>query len=74
MNNNNEHLTHARALRADILGAPEVWLPRRAVLLDWLDDFLTRASGTKFQLDQTEATDLDALDHFLRKKKIPVAG
>jgi hypothetical protein len=68
-----EHLTHARALQADILAAPEVWLPRREVLLDWLRSFLVRAAKPKYELDETEASDLHALDQFLRRKHVPVA-
>ncbi|MES2695161.1 MAG: hypothetical protein V4773_16930 [Verrucomicrobiota bacterium] len=74
MQKNNEQLAHARTLRADILGAPAVWLPRRAVLLDWLNAFLVRAEVAKYELDETEASDLVALDQFLRKKKVPVAA
>lgn len=72
--NNQEHLLHARALRADILGAPEMWLPRRETLLEWLSGFLTRAAAPKYELGVTEAADLAALEHFLRKKKIPAVG
>ena len=73
MQKNKEHLTHARALRAEILGAPAVWLPRRETLLLWLDSFLKRADAAKYELGGTEAADLAALDQFLRKKKLPVA-
>lgn len=66
-------VTQARALRADILGAPTVWLPRREILLDWLNGFLGRAEKSRYELGDTEAGDLDALGHFLRKKKVPVA-
>lgn len=72
MNKSNEHLLHARTLRADILAAPEVWLPRREVLLDWLNGFVRRAETKAYELGETEAADLTALDHFLRKKKVPV--
>ncbi len=69
-----EHLTHARALHADILAAPSVWLPRREILLEWLEKFLVRADRPKYELGDTEADDLTALDQFLRKKKVPVAA
>ena len=69
----NQYVTQARALRASILGAPTVWLPRRETLLEWLNGFLLRAEKTRYELGETEATDLVALDHFLRKKKIPIA-
>jgi hypothetical protein len=73
MNKNQEQLTHARALQADILGAPAIWLPRRETLLLWLNAFLKRAESAKYVLGETEAADLVALDQFLRKKKLPVA-
>jgi hypothetical protein len=73
MNQHHEHLVHARALRADILAAPSVWLPRREILLDWLDKFLQRVAVASYELGETEAADLVALDKFLRKKSVPVA-
>jgi len=66
-----DHVIQARALRADILGAPEVWLPRRETLVDWLDGFLGRADKPSYAMGETEAEDLIALDHFLRRKKVP---
>jgi hypothetical protein len=74
MQKHHTHLTHARALRADILAAPAVWLPRREVLLEWLAAFLLRAETSSYVLGDTEADDLAALEQFLRKKKIPLAG
>ena len=71
MNKNQEHLVHARSLRANIVGAPEVWLPRREILLTWLDGFLTRVAKASYELAANEADDLRALDQFLRKQKIP---
>ena len=71
MNKNSEQLTHARALRADILGSPAVWLPRRETMLLWLNAFLERAATPKYTLGETEAADLVELDQFLRKKKLP---
>ena len=73
MNQHNEHLVHAQALQADILAAPGVWLPRREILLEWLEKFLQRVALPNYDLGETEATDLDALDKFLRKKLVPVA-
>ncbi|MBI5766356.1 MAG: hypothetical protein HZA93_01065 [Verrucomicrobia bacterium] len=69
-----EHLIHARALQADILAAPAVWLPRREILLEWLAAFLTRAAGPRYELGETEAADLHALEQFLRRQHVPVAG
>lgn len=74
MQKNHEHLAHARSLRADILAAPHVWLPRRDVLLEWLNGFLLRVEKPSYELADTEADDLTALEHFLRKKKIPAAA
>ena len=74
MNKSNEHVIQARALRADIVAAPDVWLPRRDVVLDWLDGFLRRAEARTYELGETEASDLDALEQFLRRKKVPVAA
>ena len=68
-----EHAVHARALRADILAAPAVWLPRREIIVEWLDKFLQRVGTPHYALGETEADDLDALDKFLRKKSVPVA-
>jgi hypothetical protein len=71
MNTTRDHLRHARALRDDILAAPSVWLPRRAVLLEWLDGFVRRAELPAYDLGESEAADLADLDQFLRKKKVP---
>ena len=73
MENNQEELVHARALRANILAAPQVWLPRREVLLEWLNAFLLRAAVPAYKVESAETADLTALDHFLRKQKVPVA-
>ena len=69
-----EHFLQATALRADVLAAPSIWLPRREVLLDWLNGFLKRAEQPAYDLGETEAEDLKELDLFLRRKKIPVAA
>ena len=74
MQTHHQQLTRARALRADILAAPTVWLPRREILLEWLNGLLLRAEKPKYELGESEASDLAALDHFLRKKKVPVAA
>jgi len=68
-----EQLTHAQALRTAILASPEIWLPRRAILLEWLDGFVTRAASTEYELSDGDASDLNALGGFLRKRKLPVA-
>lgn len=73
-NNQAEYLTQARSLRADILAAPAVWLPRREILLEWLGAFLVRAAAPKYELQDDDAADLRALDRFLRQLDIPVAG
>jgi hypothetical protein len=74
MNTNSEHLIHARALQADIVAAPSVWLPRREILLQWLMAFLARAATPRYEMEEGEADDLRALDQFLRKQKVPVVG
>jgi hypothetical protein len=74
MQNNKAHLTHANSLRADILAAPAVWLPRRDVLLQWLNGFVERAQAASYELGETEAADLTALEHFLRKRNVPLTG
>ncbi|MBL9213725.1 MAG: hypothetical protein JNL92_24890 [Opitutaceae bacterium] len=74
MTQSTNHLSHARALRADILAAPAVWLPRRDVLVQWLDGFLLRARAPAYAPDETETADLQALDLFLRGKMVPVAA
>jgi hypothetical protein len=74
MNKYHDHLLHAEKLRTEILAATEVWLPRREILLDWLNGFLRRAEIKTYVLGETEAADLTALDHFLRKRKIPVVA
>jgi hypothetical protein len=63
-------LIHARALRNDILSAPSVWLPRRDVLLEWLNGFVRRAEVPSYGLAETEISDLQALDAFLRTREI----
>jgi hypothetical protein len=73
MNDHKQHLNHARALRADILGSPDVWLPRRDAVLEWLNGFLLRAAQPRYELGDSEASDLVALDQFLRKKHVPAA-
>jgi hypothetical protein len=73
MQKNNEQLVQARGLRADILAAPTVWLPRRDILVEWLNTFLLRAAAPGAALEDTDVSDLDALDRFLRKQHVPVA-
>lgn len=74
MNHNSEYLNRARALQADILAAPGVWLPRREILLDWLECFLVRAARPKYELEEHEASDLRALEQFLRKQQVPAVS
>jgi hypothetical protein len=68
-----EQVLHARSLRADILAAPTIWLPRRDIIVDWLNGFLQRAEKPSYDLGETEAADLTALEQFLRKKNVPVS-
>jgi hypothetical protein len=69
---NNPHLVQARSLRTDLLAAPEVWLPRREILLGWLNEFLTRAEQPRYELEETETADLGALEQFMRRHKVPI--
>lgn len=74
MHPRSEHFRQAKSLRADILGAPDLWIPRREILLEWLNGFLRRAEAPTYHLGETEAADLSALDGFLRTKKVPIAS
>ena len=65
---------HARALLADIQGAPQTSLPRRETLVDWLNAFLVRADRRGYVSEATETADLVALDKFLRSHEVPVAA
>lgn len=70
---NHSQLDQARALRADIMAAPQIWLPRRDIILEWLNGFLLRAATPRYELDSTEAEDLNALERFLRQQHVPAA-
>lgn len=65
-------LAHARALRADLLAAPSVWLPRREVILDWLSDLVRRATAPNYAFAATESDDLVELERYLRTNNVPV--
>lgn len=67
----NPHMLHARALRADLLANPAVWLPRREVLLEWLVELLARAQDPQYVFTSTETDDLVAIDRFLRANDVP---
>jgi hypothetical protein len=73
MQKHQDELVHARAMRADILAAPQVWIPRREIVLEWLNGFILRAAGARYVLEETETADLRALDQFLRKQAVPAA-
>ena len=73
MNTQSENISRANALRGEILAAPDVWIPRRDSLLDWLNAFVLRAAAPSYELGETEAADLMALDRFLRHRKVPSA-
>ncbi len=60
-------------MRGEILAAPDVWIPRRDTLLDWLNSFVLRAAAPNYELGETEDADLKALDRFLRHRKVPAA-
>ena len=62
---------YAESLYADIHAVVKDSLPRREVLLGWLDDFLLRAKKRGFQMEQADVNDLTALDQFVRINGIP---
>lgn len=62
---------YAESLYADIHAVVKDSLPRREVLLGWLDDFLLRAKKRGFQMEQADVNDLTALDQFIRINKVP---
>jgi hypothetical protein len=72
MQKHNTQLAQARDLRAAILAAPTVWLPRREILVEWLNVFLLRAAVPGAELEESDTSDLDALDRFLRKQHVPL--
>jgi len=63
----------ARALLADIEGAPDVALPRRLVFIAWLRDFLNRTHRKGSVPLAVDAENLVALDQFLRSCSVRVA-
>jgi hypothetical protein len=62
---------YATSLHDDIKAAANDGLPRREVLLDWLDDFLTRAKKRGFEMAPADLENLTALDQFVRFNGIP---
>ncbi len=74
MTNRTQHLSHAQALLTGIHAQPDAYLPRRAILVDWLDGFVVRATSAHYVLGVTEADDLGALADFLRSKDIAIAA
>lgn len=71
---NDPQLLHARSLRSDLVAAPEVWLPRREILLGWLNEFLTKAEQPRYELEAEDTADLGALEQFMRRHKVPIAA
>jgi hypothetical protein len=61
---------YATSLHADIEAAVNDGLPRRQVLLDWLDEFLLRVKKRGFQMEQGDVDNLTALDQFVRFNRI----
>jgi hypothetical protein len=68
------HLSHAQTLLADIQAAPDVYLPRREILIEWLASFLQRAQLAGYRLGETEAADLNAVELLLREMKLGAFG
>jgi hypothetical protein len=73
MNKSSKYLEQALALQQSIMSSPEIWLPRRDSLLEWLNNFVKRAESSTFVLGETEAADLADLELFISKKKIQIA-
>jgi hypothetical protein len=57
---------YATSLHADIEAAANDGLPRREVLIAWLDDFLLRAKKRGFEMAPADVDNLTALDQFVR--------
>ena len=60
----------AVSLLADLQAAAKIGVPRREVLIDWLDDFLVRSKRRGFEMEQAEVDDLIALDEFVHRNGI----
>jgi hypothetical protein len=67
----NTYQMYAMSLLADLQAVAKNSVPRREVLLDWLDDFLERTKKREFQMKQAEVDDLIALDQFVHRNGIP---
>lgn len=67
----NSRQTQAAALLAAVHRSPSTYIPRRLVIVDWLDEFLSRARRKDFVITETEGSDLLALEHFLRTCELP---
>jgi hypothetical protein len=61
---------YAVSLLADLQAAAKIGVPRREVLIDWLDDFLVRSKKRGFEMEQVEVDDLIALDEFVHRNGI----
>jgi hypothetical protein len=73
MNELKTYQTYATSLLADIQAVAKNDLPRREVILDWLDEFLLRSKKRGFVMGQTDVDDLTALDLFVRVNQIPAS-
>jgi hypothetical protein len=70
--NSDNQPAQARSLLAAIHDAPTIILPRRAILVEWLTDFLARASEKSYLPLEDEGKDLAALRSYLRTNCVPV--
>ena len=70
----NTNQAHAKSLLADIQGAPETYLPRREVIVEWLNGYLLRSDRRGYVMDSTETDDLVELEKFLRTHEVPLAA
>lgn len=71
MTSSQPHQAYAHSLQADLQAAPRADVPRRDVLLGWLEDFLRRAAAKGFALASEDLENLIALDKFVRVNRIP---
>jgi hypothetical protein len=63
----------ARSLLADIAEAPDASFPRRETIVGWLNAYLQRSERPGYEMDPADASDLVALEKFLRSQRVPVA-
>ena len=70
MNAATKYREYATSLLTDLQRSTDL-IPRREVLVNWLEDFLQRTAQRGFQMEPTEVEDLVAVDQFIRVNGIP---